>query len=274
MRTLPIFMDQPEKPKKKADGSLPGYFDQVAVSPRLAEREKRQLIQLAQRGDASAVDILLRAHLRFILHKSKRFYRSGMFLEMEDLIQQGCIGLLRAIQKFDLKRTARGKAVHFITYAPYWIEHAIRREIANRGRTIAVPQHIHSEIRSLRDHLSGAEGRQLRSIPARAAERRASPRSLENVLALLVETVPLEESSEDPEGLSRADRVSEPSYDGPEHTAHARQEKERVRKMLQKLPERESYIIDQNFGLSDGKPKTLAEISRTLGVDPEWVRQL
>ena len=99
----------------------------------------RQLCIRAKQGSASAREKLLRVHLGLVIHIASRFYRSGAFLEMGDLIQQGCLGLLHSIDKYNPARKAKGKLVRFATYAHYWISHSIRREIETHGRTIAVP---------------------------------------------------------------------------------------------------------------------------------------
>lgn len=104
-------------------------------------RSLRQLCIRARQGSLAARDQLLKTHLGLVIHIARYFYRDGAFLEMADLIQQGCLGLLRAIDKFDPFKIARGRPVQFATYAHFWITHSIRREIQNHGRTIAVPVH-------------------------------------------------------------------------------------------------------------------------------------
>lgn len=106
---------------------------------KLPDTEIRQLCVRAQQGSAAARERLLRAHDPLILHVAKYFYRAGNFMELGDLVQQGCLGLLHAIDKYDPKKCVRGRLVQFATYAHYWVSHSIRREIETHGRTIAVP---------------------------------------------------------------------------------------------------------------------------------------
>src|SRR5437762_1240953 len=99
----------------------------------------RQLCIRARQGSSAARAGLLRIHLGLVVHVAAYFFRPGAFMEMEDLIQQGSLGLLHAIDKFDPARRARGRLVRFATYAHFWISHSIRREIENHGRTVSVP---------------------------------------------------------------------------------------------------------------------------------------
>jgi RNA polymerase sigma factor (sigma-70 family) len=103
------------------------------------DRVTRQLCIRARQGSVSARERLIRTHLGLVIHVANYFYRPGAFLELGDLIQHGCLGLLRAIEKFNPKKRSRGTLVKFATYAHFWISHCIRREIQNHGRTIAVP---------------------------------------------------------------------------------------------------------------------------------------
>jgi RNA polymerase sigma factor (sigma-70 family) len=105
----------------------------------LSDAALRQLCTRARQGSAAARDRILHAHWGMIVHVAAYFHRAGAFLEMGDLIQQGGLGLLHAIEKYDPRRRSRGVPVRFATYAHYWVMHAIRREIENHGRTVAVP---------------------------------------------------------------------------------------------------------------------------------------
>jgi RNA polymerase sigma factor (sigma-70 family) len=103
------------------------------------EQETRRLIRLVRQGETSARERLIAMHWGLVAHFVKAFYRPGMFVEYEDLMQQGCLGLLKAIEKFDLERRSGGKSIAFSTYASFWIRHYARREIQMRGSTVAVP---------------------------------------------------------------------------------------------------------------------------------------
>jgi RNA polymerase sigma factor (sigma-70 family) len=105
----------------------------------MSSEEIRQLCARARGGSQAAREKLVKAHAGLVAHIAKCFYHPGAFLEWEDLVQQGCLGLLRAIEKFNPRQRSRGRAVRFTTYAHYWIFHCISREIENHGRTVAVP---------------------------------------------------------------------------------------------------------------------------------------
>jgi RNA polymerase sporulation-specific sigma factor len=105
----------------------------------LSDAALRQLCVRAREGSASARDQLLQAHWGLVVHVAAYFHRPGAFLELGDLIQQGGLGILHAMEKFDAQKNSRGKLVRFSTYAYYWVTHYIRREIENHGRTVSVP---------------------------------------------------------------------------------------------------------------------------------------
>jgi len=204
----------------------------------MTELEKRPLIRSAQEGNTSARDILLREHLHLVMHRARRHHRSGAFLEMDDLVQQGNIGLLRALEKFDLERRSRDREVTFVTYATYWIEHSIRRTIQNHGRTVAVPvsapKDFYQEIVSF-----DAIGSQQRSL--------------------------------EDETLFESRRHS----DDAEHLICAEENVRRVRDLMGLLSERERGIIAQLFGLGeDQNPMSTEEVAQMLGVSATRVRQL
>jgi len=98
-----------------------------------------QLCVRAKEGSASARDQLVRRHMGMVVRIARGYYRPGAFMEIGDLIQQGCLGILHAVRKFDPTRRSRGRTIRFSTYAYYWIQHSIRREIETHGLTIAVP---------------------------------------------------------------------------------------------------------------------------------------
>ena len=203
----------------------------------------RRLLRRAQTGDREAREALLRATMGLVIHFAKRFYRPGLFLEMEDLVQQGCLGLLTAMDKFDLKRRShphpplsprgrgrrvRGPKVRFATYARWWIEHAIRREIANRGRTIAVPvkmqQKINQERRRKEGYPSpllplpqGARGRK-NEVPSPLGGEGGGEGFPKSRFALKVvpDVIPLEKLSEDDELIPNVTSWVEPDPDDPE----------------------------------------------------------
>ncbi len=99
----------------------------------------RNLCLRAQSGDAEAREQIIQASMGLVVRTAQRFFRAGAFLEIGDLIQQGCLGILYAIDKFDAQRKVQGRHIGFLTYAYYWVVHCIRREIENQGLTIAIP---------------------------------------------------------------------------------------------------------------------------------------
>jgi len=237
----------------------------------------KQLLLSAQRGDEDARNLLIRGNLGLVLYVARRFYRPGAFMELEDLVQSGCLGLISAIMKFDTQRSVRGKRIRFSTYAVYWIRHAISRAIENYGRTVAVPPEVQWQARSLERaiHAGNPQGRGAIRVHVLARGLGISQGQLAHVAGALKETVPLEMLSEEDEVLQRVLPASGPDLENPEYMCGERDRRDTLRRWIRRLPRRERYILEQNYGLlKNGIPRSLQAISRDLGICPERTRQL
>ena len=166
-----------------------------------------------------------------VMSVARRHHRPGAFLEMEDLIQHGRLGLLRAMEKFNSGRISRGRPVTFVTYATYWIQHAIRRSIQDHGRTVAIP----------------VSAQKVRPAPVQ-------------------EILPLEALARYPAG-----RLADDSG----RLVYERESRRRVRDLLGSLTDRERGVIEQLFGLIEGRsPETIVVVARRMGISPQRVGQL
>jgi RNA polymerase sigma factor (sigma-70 family) len=247
------------------EDSLQLFFNEARRHPLLTAAEEIELAKRIERGDLAAKERMINANLRLVISVARKYQGQG--LPLGDLIQEGMLGLIRAVEKFDWR-----KGFKFSTYGTLWIRQAIGRGLANSGRTVRLPVHIVARARKIQD----AE-RKL------AVELGRSP--TEEEIAEYVE-LPLDEVAD----IRRADRgptsldqgVGEDgdtalgAGDGPsvEEEVVAGIEDERLREAVDTLPEAERNVITLRFGLDQEQPQALRETGRRLGLSSERVRQL
>ena len=245
------------------------YLDEIGKTPLLTKAQEVYLARRIERGDRRAKAHLTRANLRLVVSIAKKYASRGVSLL--DLVQEGNIGLMRAVEKFDYRRGYK-----FSTYATWWIRQAVTRAIADKGRTIRVPVHMVEKInkyyrvqRSLaadlnRDPTDEEVGRIMDTDPEEIARiRRVSRRSIS------LET-PVGEDHTSELGDFIADEDSESPHD----LAKSSLLKARMREALNSLPERERMVLEYRFGLTGGQPKTLEEVGERFDVTRERIRQI
>jgi RNA polymerase sigma factor (sigma-70 family) len=212
---------------------------------------------------------LAEANLRLVISVAKRYARRG--LDMADLVQEGNLGLLRAIDGFEPER-----GVRFSTYAVWWIRQAISRALADQGRLVRLPLHLQetqARIARTTRELRAALGREPNAAEVAAASGLPSER-IEEIAAIWREPVSLDQPVGEEEDASLADMLPDQSEETPEEEVAERQTSAEVREALRSLSERERMVLVLRFGLMDGRERTLAEVSKELGVTRERVRQI
>ena len=249
--------------------SLQLFLNGIGRYPLLTASEEVALAKRVERGDLVAKERMVNSNLRLVVSIAKRY--RGHDLPLLDLIQEGTIGLNRAVEKFDWR-----KGYKFSTYATWWIRQACQRAVANQAVTIRVPVHVverRQKLRRARQRFETAHGRT--PTTEELAEATQLPlKHVEEALEAVEASVSLNQTVGDGDaelGDLHADR----SADDPLDTVESRLEQDRVRDALESLPERERRVIELRFGFGEGmEGVSLDQIGRELGLTRERIRQL
>ena len=251
----------------EADG-LARFLVEIARRPLLTAAEEVRLAKRVERGDLAAKTVMVESNLRLVVSIAKQY--RGLGLPFDDLIQEGAIGLNRAVEKFDWRRGHK-----FSTYATWWIRQAVQRAVSRQARTIRLPIHVlerrHRLLVAASD-LESALGRE----PTRRELSEAtglSLRQIDETVQAVQPPVSLEQPVA-PDGEDElGDLVADAAAADPFERAALQEERLHVHRALEELPARERLVLEQRFGLA-GETRTLEEIGGRVGVTRERVRQL
>ncbi len=235
---------------------------------RLPQEERDRLVELAQAGDRARL-ALSEANLRLVVSIARRYANRGV--PLTDLIQEGNLGLLRAVEKFDWRRGFK-----FSTYATWWIRQAVARGLADDARTIRIPVHLVDTVnRMLRiaGQLHQQHGREPTEVEIAAALRISAER-VRQLAQVLPQPVSLDGYVGEEQETRLADLVQDHNAVNLEQAAEQRSLKEQVEASLLSLTPRERRVIERRFGLVGGREDTLTEIGKEIGVTRERIRQI
>ena len=252
------------------DDGLALYLRRIARTPLLTPAQEQSLARRVERGDLAAKDHMIEANLRLVVHLAKRYQREDSGMTLTDLIQEGTIGLVRAVEKFDYRRGHR-----FSTYATLWIRQAVGRALADKGRIVRLPVTVADRVRKLEiaeralttrlgcdptvAELAADLGWEIEDIEVlRGAGRR--PASLDAPIA--------------DDGETELGDLVPALSPTPEEAALAGAERASVAAALDQLGMHERRVLELRFGLGGETPHTPVETARALGVKPHQVRQV
>ena len=250
---------------------LAGYLDRIGKWGLLTRREEIALSRRVEHGDKQARKELIERNLRLVVSVAKKY--RGMGLPFEDLIQEGNIGLMRAVEKYD-----PGRGFRFSTYATWWIRQAVGRAVSDKGRTIRLPVQRGEKVRKV-GHAAAVLSVELGHAPTdeEVAERLGwTADQVRQVKETIPDAASLDEPVSDEDGASRlGDLVAgEVASDAPDAVVLGEMEAAGLRGAVERLPVKARYVLVRRYGLDDRDPPTLAELATELKLSRERVRQL
>ncbi len=263
------FSDDSDADVPLADDSVKTYLKEIGRFPLLSAEEEIELAARMAAGDEAAKKRIQEANLRLVVSIARKYVRRGM--QLLDLIQEGNLGLLKAVEKFDYT-----KGFKFSTYATWWIKQSITRAIADQARTIRIPVHMVETITRVKKaqsqllHDNGCEPNEMDI----AAYLGMSPDKVREIIRISQDPVSLETPIGEEENSHLGDFIPDDDAPAPADEACSSMLKQMLGEVLDTLTEREKKVIIMRFGLNDGRQRTLEEVGQEFQVTRERIRQI
>jgi len=266
-----LWLEDEEEGRRSVENPIRTYFDEIARVPLLTKDEEVELAKRIEAGDEEAKKKLAEANLRLVVSIAKKYRGCG--LPFLDLIQEGNLGLMKAVEKFDWR-----KGYKFSTYATWWIRQAILRAITNRSRTIRVPTHINELIRKIheaerehiKEHGSGPTLEELAEELDTTVDNIVKAKRTAQYTASLDTPIGYDE-----EGAVLGDFIEDEDAVSPTRETFRELLIQEIRKALkERLTPRERRVLELRYGLDGNPPKTLDEVGEIFGISRERVRQI
>jgi RNA polymerase primary sigma factor len=259
----------PSRPKRSATDSIQQYFSDIGKLPILTVEEEQEITKLVREGDTAAREKMIKSNLRLVVSVAKKYAKYG--LPLSDLIEEGNLGLIRAVEKFQPEMGCR-----FSTYAIWWIRQSIVRSLAKHARTIRLPVNVAETVnRFIR--VLGEMVQRLGRDPTSseiASEMKLTPKQITRIIEIIQTPSSLEAEIGSEDGNSLKDILQDTSIASPVEITSIKQRKENIDQLLELLSPQEQEILRLRFGLNDGEPKTLETIGVAFGVTRERIRQI
>lgn len=246
------------------------YLKQIGQYDLLTPEEEIKLAKEAQAGDVESRTKLVSSNLRLVVSIAKKYHKN-VGMSFLDIIQEGNIGLMKSVDKYD-----PASGYRFSTYATWWIRQTISRAITNQANTIRVPAHmfdIQSKVSKASQKLHNELGREA-TIEEIANELNVSTEKVEEVYHLIHTPMSLDYTVGEDDDTSVGDLIADTETISPEEVAIQQERREAILKVLNTLSEKEKEVIMWRFGLTDGEAKTLEEVGAMYGVTKERIRQI
>jgi len=252
--------------------SIQMYLKEIGQYPLIAANEERELARRIEKGDLEAKNLLARANLRLVVSIAKKYVGRSSDLTLLDLIQEGNLGLFKAVEKFDWT-----KGYKFSTYATWWIRQSITRALADQSRTIRIPVHMVETISKYKQvirRLSQDLGREP-LVEEIASEMNLEVEKIHIIEQINQETVSLEQPiGDDDEKSTRGEFIPDDKILRPDQDASRRILSDQIKEVLDTLSPKERKILELRYGLLDGIQHTLEEVGAEFGVTRERIRQI
>jgi RNA polymerase primary sigma factor len=258
-----------ERPSETPD-LIPSYFAHIDKGKLLTHAEEVDLSKRAKAGDKRARQRLIEKNLRLVVSVAKKY--RGMGLPFEDLIQEGNIGLMKAVEKFDPDRGWR-----FSTYATWWVRQAVQRAVADKGRTIRVPVHMGDKIRKMARAYNEISAEMEREpTDEEVADRLGwTAEQVRDVKGAMPDATSLNQTlSSDGDGSELGELIEDERASEVAGTVIGEMEIDWLAEAVEQLPERHRHVLIKRYGLGDEQTATLAQLSEELGISRERVRQV
>ncbi len=257
----------PQRPEPTQD-PLKLYVRQIGDGRLLTRGEERELARLKDEGDEAAKRRLIECNLRLVMSITRNYTKAGV--PLLDLIQEGNLGLMRAVEKFDYTMGYK-----LSTYATWWIRQAVTRALAEQGRTIRLPVHVAEQVRrAMRSRrLLAQKLNRDPTIVEIAADAGFTPERVQELFDLVQDPVSLETPVGDGESLY-GELIEDTKTEGPDHQTAMRLRSTELERALDQLNPRMRHVVERRFGIDGQPPQTLEEVGNGLGITRERVRQL
>jgi RNA polymerase primary sigma factor len=249
--------------------NIKSYIKEVRKIPLLTAKEEIELSKKAHQGNQGARDKMIRSNLRLVINIAKKYIHLG--IPFMDLIEEGNVGLMRAVEKFDPRRGFR-----FSTYAAWWIKQSITRSVFDQSRTVRIPVYVNELLSKYKKTNEKLMGR-LKRAPSDAEIAKCMRLPMDKISEIrncINKTSSLDAPIDEEGGNEIIDLIEDKSSSAPETALNTFFNKERLSGPLGAINEREHEVLNLRFGLIDGSSHTLAEISKKIGVSRERIRQI
>lgn len=270
-REVEAYSDKPANRPASYDGdsAIKLYLKEIGQVALLTPEEECELALKIQKGDVDARERMIKANLRLVVKIAHDY--EGLGLPLLDLINEGNIGLMKAVERFDPNKGSK-----LSTYGAWWIKQAIKRSLANQSKTIRLPVHLVDKISKLRrtaaklQELFGREP----TDQELSEEMEMTPQRIARLRNVAVRPASLDSPIHEDESATLADLVRDENAENPYDSLEEKTVNGMLKEMVKNLPEREATILDYRFGLSGGSERTLEEVGAHFGVTRERVRQI